>query len=104
MSDIQGPAKPTIINLIARFYNYDDGEILLDGKDIKSIKRNSLRKHMAFVLQDAFLFEGSIRENIRYGKLNATDDEVVEALKMPMRMTLSRNFRSNTIRQLMRMA
>lgn len=81
MSDIQGPAKPTIINLIARFYNYDDGEILLDGKDIKSIKRNSLRKHMAFVLQDAFLFEGSIRENIRYGKLNATDDEVVEAAK-----------------------
>lgn len=76
-----GAGKTTIINLIARFYNYDDGEILLDGKDIKSIKRNSLRKHMAFVLQDAFLFEGSIRENIRYGKLNATDDEVVEAAK-----------------------
>lgn len=76
-----GAGKTTIINLIARFYNYDDGEILLDGKDIKSIKRNSLRKHMAFVLQDALLFEGSIRENIRYGKLNATDDEVVEAAK-----------------------
>ena len=76
-----GAGKTTIINLIARFYNYDDGEILLDGKDIKSIKRNSLRKHMAFVLQDADLFEGSIRENIRYGKLNATDDEVVEAAK-----------------------
>ncbi|GEN46083.1 ABC transporter ATP-binding protein [Alkalibacillus haloalkaliphilus] len=76
-----GAGKTTIINLMSRFYNYDDGQILLDGTDIKDIRRSSLRKHMGFVLQDAFLFEGTIRENIRYGKLDATDDEVVEAAK-----------------------
>ncbi|MDV2583076.1 ABC transporter ATP-binding protein [Alkalibacillus haloalkaliphilus] len=76
-----GAGKTTIINLMSRFYNYDDGQILLDGTDIKDIRRSSLRQHMGFVLQDAFLFEGTIRENIRYGKLDATDDEVVEAAK-----------------------
>ncbi|WP_188207864.1 ABC transporter ATP-binding protein [Alkalibacillus aidingensis] len=76
-----GAGKTTIINLMSRFYNYDSGKILLDGTDIKDIKRSSLRKHMGFVLQDAFLFEGTIRENIRYGKLNASDEEVVEAAK-----------------------
>ncbi|MHA6251721.1 ABC transporter ATP-binding protein [Oceanobacillus sp. CAU 1775] len=76
-----GAGKTTIINLISRFYNYDEGSITLDGVDIKDIKRSSLRKHMAFVLQDAFLFQGTIRENIRYGKLDATDEEVVDAAK-----------------------
>ncbi len=76
-----GAGKTTIINLISRFYNYDSGKILLDGTEIKNIKRSSLRQHMAFVLQDAFLFEGTIKENIRYGRLNATDEEVVEAAK-----------------------
>ncbi|TFB21755.1 ABC transporter ATP-binding protein [Filobacillus milosensis] len=76
-----GAGKTTIINLISRFYNYDSGQILLDGTEIKDIKRSSLRKHMAFVLQDAFLFEGTIRENIRYGRLDATDDEIVKAAK-----------------------
>src|SRR5690625_788358 len=76
-----GAGKTTIINLIARFYNYDTGEILLDGIDIKKIKRSSLRKQIAFVLQDAFLFNGTIRENIRYGRLDATDHEVISAAK-----------------------
>ncbi|WP_077325163.1 ABC transporter ATP-binding protein [Virgibacillus siamensis] len=76
-----GAGKTTIINLIARFYNYDTGEILLDGTDIKAIKRSSLRSLMAFVLQDTFLFHGTIQENIRYGRLDATDDEVEEAAK-----------------------
>lgn len=76
-----GAGKTTIINLIARFYNYDSGEISLDGVDIKDIKRSSLRQHMAFVLQDSFLFKGTIMENIRYGRLNATDAEVIEAAK-----------------------
>lgn len=76
-----GAGKTTIINLISRFYNYDQGEILLDGIDIKNIKRASLRSHMAFVLQDTFLFHGTIRENIRYGHLEATDEEVVDAAK-----------------------
>ncbi|WP_175615209.1 ABC transporter ATP-binding protein [Piscibacillus halophilus] len=76
-----GAGKTTIINLISRFYNYDRGKILLDGKEIKDIKRSSLRKYMAFVLQDAFLFEGTIKENIRYGRLDATDEEVIEAAR-----------------------
>ena len=76
-----GAGKTTIINLISRFYNYDSGRITLDGIDLKAIKRSSLRKHMAFVLQDAFLFHGTIRENIRYGKLDATDEEVIQAAK-----------------------
>lgn len=76
-----GAGKSTIINLIARFYNYDEGQISLDGVDLKQIKRSSLRSHMAFVLQDSFLFRGTIRENIRYGRLEATDDQVIVAAK-----------------------
>jgi ATP-binding cassette, subfamily B, multidrug efflux pump len=76
-----GAGKTTIINLISRFYNYDSGKISLDGIDLKDIKRSSLRSHMAFVLQDSFLFHNTIRENIRYGRLHATDEEVVEAAK-----------------------
>ncbi|MCA1318566.1 ABC transporter ATP-binding protein/permease [Bacillus tianshenii] len=77
-----GAGKTTVINLISRFYDLDSGTILLDGHPIDRIKRSSLRKHMAFVLQDSFLFEGTIRENIRYGKLTATDEEVEEAAKL----------------------
>ncbi|WP_099157102.1 ABC transporter ATP-binding protein [Virgibacillus ndiopensis] len=76
-----GAGKTTIINLISRFYNYDEGEITLDDIDIKDIKRSSLRNHMAFVLQDSFLFRGTVWENIRYGRLNATDQEVMTAAK-----------------------
>jgi ATP-binding cassette subfamily B protein len=77
-----GAGKTTVINLISRFYDVDSGSILLDGHPINQIKRSSLRKHMAFVLQDSFLFEGTIRENIRYGKLTATEEEVEEAAKL----------------------
>src|SRR5699024_2432869 len=74
-----GAGKTTIINLISRFYNYDTGKISLDGYDIKDIKRSSLRSHMAFVLQDSFLFHGTIRENIRHGRLDGKEEEVEEA-------------------------
>ncbi|WP_404469731.1 ABC transporter ATP-binding protein [Sutcliffiella horikoshii] len=77
-----GAGKTTVINLISRFYDLDSGSILLDGHPINQIKRSNLRKHMAFVLQDSFLFEGTVRENIRYGRLDATDAEVEEAAKM----------------------
>ncbi|MGM0792075.1 MAG: ABC transporter ATP-binding protein [Bacillota bacterium] len=77
-----GAGKSTIINLISRFYNYDSGGITIDGRELKKIKRESLRQHMAFVLQDSLLFQGTVRENIRYGKLDATDDEVEKAAKM----------------------
>jgi ATP-binding cassette, subfamily B, multidrug efflux pump len=76
-----GAGKSTIINLISRFYEPDSGVILIDGNDSKKITRESLRKQMAFVLQDSFLFQGSIRDNIRYGRLDAADAEVEQAAK-----------------------
>ncbi|MFJ7679365.1 ABC transporter ATP-binding protein [Peribacillus sp. NPDC097198] len=77
-----GAGKTTIINLLARFYEPNSGRILVDGQDIQQVTRASLRKHMGFVLQDSFLFQGTIRENIRYGRLEAMDMEVVEAAKL----------------------
>ncbi|MFD1739832.1 ABC transporter ATP-binding protein [Bacillus salitolerans] len=77
-----GAGKTTVINLLSRFYNVDSGTISIDGKDISKIRRESLRQQMGFVLQDSYLFEGTIRENIRYGRLNATDEEVEEAAKL----------------------
>jgi ATP-binding cassette, subfamily B, multidrug efflux pump len=76
-----GAGKSTIINLISRFYEPDKGTIFIDGFDSKKITRESLRTQMGFVLQDSFLFQGSIRENIRYGRLDATDEEVEQAAK-----------------------
>lgn len=76
-----GAGKSTIINLISRFYEPDSGVILIDGNDSKKITRESLRTQMAFVLQDSFLFQGSIRDNIRYGRLDAADEEVEQAAK-----------------------
>jgi len=77
-----GAGKTTITSLLARFYDAQEGRILIDGQDIRTIEHNSLRSRMGFVLQDTFLFEGTIRENIRYGKLDATDEAVVEAAKL----------------------
>lgn len=76
-----GAGKTTIISLLSRFYDSDKGTILVDGRDIKSISRQSLREQMAFVLQDSVLFRTTVRENIRYGRLDATDEEIVEAAK-----------------------
>ncbi|GGD01843.1 ABC transporter ATP-binding protein [Pontibacillus salipaludis] len=76
-----GAGKTTIISLLLRFYDPDSGRILIDGKDTKRVNRESLREQMAVVLQDSFLFEKSIRENIRYGRLGATDEEVEQAAR-----------------------
>ena len=76
-----GAGKTTMMQLLARFYETDAGEILIDGIRIQDIPRQTLRSQMAFVLQDPFLFEMTVMENIRYGKLNATDEEVMEAAK-----------------------
>ncbi|ASP25458.1 MULTISPECIES: ABC transporter ATP-binding protein [Bacillus] len=76
-----GAGKTTVTSLIARFYEPNNGKILIDGTDIKKLTRSSLRKNMGFVLQDSFLFQGTIRENIRYGRLDASDKEVEEAAK-----------------------
>ncbi|MBQ2424960.1 MAG: ATP-binding cassette domain-containing protein, partial [Lachnospiraceae bacterium] len=76
-----GAGKTTITNLINRFYDIQEGAITIDGVDIRNIKRDELRKNIAMVLQDTHLFTGTVRENIRYGRLDATDEEVVEAAK-----------------------
>jgi ABC transporter transmembrane region./ABC transporter. len=76
-----GAGKTTITNLINRFYDIEEGEILIDGINIKNIKKDSLRSNIAMVLQDTHLFSGTVRENIRYGRLDATDEEVIAAAK-----------------------
>ena len=76
-----GGGKTTLCHLIPRFYEISKGEILLDGIDIRRLSRQSLRNHIGIVAQDVFLFTGSIRENIQYGNLNATDEEVIVAAK-----------------------
>ncbi len=77
-----GAGKTTITNLINRFYEIDKGAIIYDGIDIKYIRKADLRRSMAMVLQDTRLFAGTIADNIRYGKLDATDEEVIEAAKI----------------------
>ena len=77
-----GAGKTTVTNLLNRFYDVQEGSIRIDGVDIRCIKRDVLRSNIAMVLQDTHLFTGTVRENIRYGRLDATDDEVVEAAKI----------------------
>lgn len=76
-----GAGKTTITNLINRFYDIDEGTITIDGINIMDMKRDSLRKNIAMVLQDTHLFTGTVRENICYGRLDATDEEVIQAAK-----------------------
>jgi len=76
-----GAGKTTITNLLNRFYDIDSGTITVDGVDIKDYDRDFLRKNVAMVLQDTHLFTGTVMENIRYGRLDATDEEVIEAAK-----------------------
>ncbi len=76
-----GGGKTTLCHLIPRFYEVNSGRILIDGQDITAITRDSLRRNIGMVAQDVFLFTGSIRENIAYGKLDATEEEIVEAAK-----------------------
>ena len=76
-----GAGKTTLVNLIMRFYEIDAGAITLDGVDIRDLGRAELRSRVGMVLQDAVLFEGTIMENIRYGRLDATDEEVIAAAK-----------------------
>lgn len=76
-----GAGKTTIINLLSRFYDCDQGEVLIDGKNVQNVEIESLRSQMGIMLQDTFLFSTTIKENIRYGKLDATDEEVIAAAK-----------------------
>ncbi|MEG1774773.1 MAG: ATP-binding cassette domain-containing protein, partial [Oscillospiraceae bacterium] len=76
-----GSGKTTLVNLLLRFYEADQGLITIDGVDIRQMSRAGLRGHFGMVLQDTWLFKGSIMDNIRYGRLDATDDEVMAAAK-----------------------
>ncbi|MEG0594318.1 MAG: ABC transporter ATP-binding protein [Christensenella sp.] len=76
-----GAGKTTLVNLLMRFYDVNEGKIVVDDIDIATITRNSLRKNFGMVLQDTWLFSGTIRENIAYGKLDATDEEIIQAAK-----------------------
>ena len=76
-----GAGKSTIVSLLSRFYDPTSGEVLVDGKDIKNVELESLRSQMGIMLQDTFLFSATILENIRYGRLDATDEEVINAAK-----------------------
>ena len=76
-----GAGKTTVINLLTRFYDVNEGSILIDGTDIRKIRRNSLRSSLGIVLQDTYLFNASVRDNIRYGRLTATYEEIEQAAK-----------------------
>ena len=76
-----GAGKTTLVNLIMRFYELDGGTIRLDGRDIAQMRRSELRSNVGMVLQDTWLFGGTIRENIAYGNLDATDEQILEAAR-----------------------
>lgn len=76
-----GAGKTTIVNLLSRFYNVDSGRVLVDGTDISRVRLNSLRRQMGVMMQDSFIFSGTIMDNIRYGNKDATDEEVIKAAK-----------------------
>ena len=77
-----GAGKTTLVNLLTRFYDVDAGRITIDGRDIRQVKKESLRRQLGIVLQDSFLFSESVMENIRYGRLDATDEEVIAAAEL----------------------
>jgi len=77
-----GAGKTTIVNLLTRFYDIDHGRIGVDGHDIRALRTDDLRRALGIVLQDTFLFAGSVRENIRYGRLDATDQEIEQAARL----------------------
>jgi len=76
-----GAGKTTIVKLLMRFYDIDSGSILLDGRELREYTRSGLRSHFGMVLQETWLFNGSVADNIRYGRLSASDDEIREAAK-----------------------
>jgi ATP-binding cassette subfamily B protein len=77
-----GAGKTTIVNLLTRFYDIDDGSVSIDGKDIRQVRKDELRRALGIVLQDTFLFADTVMENIRYGRLGASDEEVIAAARL----------------------
>lgn len=77
-----GAGKTTIVNLLSRFYDVTEGAITIDGQDIRTVQQASIRQQLGIVLQDTFLFSGTVMENIRYGRLDATDEDVIAAARL----------------------
>jgi ATP-binding cassette subfamily B multidrug efflux pump len=77
-----GAGKTTMVNLLSRFYDVDSGAITIDGHDVRNVRQASIRRQLGIVLQDTFLFSGTVMENIRFGRLDATDEEVVAAARL----------------------
>ena len=92
-----GAGKTTLINLLMRFYDVTAGSITVDGHDIRHLSRQDYRKQFGMVLQDAWLYEGTIKENLRFGNLEATDEEMLKPQRRPMSITLSGRFLVVTI-------
>ena len=76
-----GAGKSTVVNLISRFYDVTGGRVLIDGHDVRDVELLSIHRQMSVMMQDSFIFSGTIMDNIRYGRLDATDEEVIEAAK-----------------------
>src|SRR5690606_39246221 len=76
-----GAGKSTIVSLVSRFYDVQEGSVLIDGKDVRSVTLESLRKQMGVMLQDTFIFSGTVMDNIKYSRLDATDEEAIAAAK-----------------------
>jgi ABC-type multidrug transport system fused ATPase/permease subunit len=79
---VTGVGKTTLVNLLGRFYEATSGSVTIDGHDVRQVTRASLRRQMGVVLQDTFLFSGAVADNIRYGRLDATDEEVIAAARL----------------------
>ena len=92
-----GSGKSTILNLIPRFYNVTSGEIKIDNQPINNLSINSLRKEISLVSQDTTLFDDTIKNNIAYANLNATDDEIIEVAKKSLPQNLLKNYQMVTI-------
>ena len=76
-----GAGKSTVVNLVSRFYDINSGSVMIDGKDVRSVTLESLRRQMGIMLQDTFIFSGTIMDNIKYSRLDATDEQAIEAAK-----------------------
>ena len=76
-----GAGKTTVINMLTRFYDVQQGSVTIDGKDVREVTLDSLRKEVGVLMQDPFIFKGTVMENIRYGRPDATDEEIMAALK-----------------------
>ena len=79
-----GAGKSTIVNLVSRFYDVQEGRVMIDGRDVRSVTLESLRKQMGIMLQDTFIFSGTIMDNIKYSRLDATDEEAIAAARAVM--------------------